>query len=238
MKYLFIIPARSGSKGIKNKNIIKINGTHLISYTISSSLAAKKELNDSEVIVSTDSNDIKEISLSYGAKVPFLRNKSISGDLSPSSEYVNHAINYFENNGELIENIVILQPTSPLRTKEDIILSINLFENNQGETLISAYIEDYINDKVTYKLEGIYGKPNNVLHSAGSRRQDDDSIIVRNGAIYICSASFFKKENKIISDNPIVYLMKKSKSINIDTYEDLYLAEKMLQISLDKKLLD
>lgn len=230
MKYLLIIPARGGSKGIINKNIKKINDKPLIEYTIVSALAAKKKLKDSRVIVSTDSNKIKNISLKCGASVPFLRDKSISGDQSPSSEYVNHAINYFENNGELIENIVILQPTSPLRTKEDIISSINLFENNQGETLISAYVEDYINNKVTYKLEGIYGKPNSVLHSAGSRRQDDDSIIVRNGAIYICSASFFKKENKIISDNPIVYLMKKSKSINIDTYEDLYLAEKMLQI--------
>jgi len=234
LKYLLIIPARGGSKGIINKNIIEINGTHLISYTIISSLAAQKELKDCEVIVSTDSSKIKEISLSYGANVPFLRNRSISGDLSPSSEYINHAINYFENINKIIENIVILQPTSPLRTKDDIISAINLFEKNNGETLISGYIENYFNDKGTYTLKGEYGKPNNIFHSAGTRRQDNDAVVVRNGAIYIFKVAYFKKEKKIISDNPLIYLMKKNKSINIDTYDDLYLAEKMIQILLDK----
>ena len=234
MKYLFIIPARAGSKGITNKNIIEINGTHLIGYTIATSLAAQKELNDCEVIVSTDSEKIREISLNYGANVPFLRNKSISGDLSPSSEYINHAIDYFEKIDKSFQNIVILQPTSPLRTKEDIISSINLFDKHNEETLISAYVENHLNDKATYNLEGLYGKPNSVNHGSGGRRQDDETIVVRNGAIYIFSISFFKKEKKLISDTPLIYLMKKSRSINIDTYEDLYIAEKMFQILMGK----
>jgi CMP-N,N'-diacetyllegionaminic acid synthase len=234
LKYLLIIPARGGSKGIINKNIIKINDKPLIEYTIASALAAQKKLNDCKVIVSTDSDTIKKLSLKNGASVPFLRDKSISEDMSKSSEYVNHAIKYFEDIGEMLENIIILQPTSPLRTNKDIIAAINLFENNNGETLISAYKENYLNEKGTYKMEGIYGAPNNIFHSSGGRRQEDDDIVVRNGAIYIFKVPFFKKENQVISDKPLIYLMKKSQSINIDTYEDLFIAEKLLKILLDE----
>jgi CMP-N-acetylneuraminic acid synthetase len=234
LKYLLIIPARAGSKGIINKNVTKINNKPLIEYTIASALAAQKKLKDCKVIVSTDSNKIKNISLKCGASVPFLRDKSISKDMSKSSEYVNHAIKFYEDIGEIPENIIILQPTSPLRTDKDIIASINLYENKNGETLISAYKENYLNEKGTYRMRNIYGVPNNIFHNSGGRRQEDEDVVVRNGAIYIVNVSFFKKTKKIISDKPLIYLMKKSQSINIDTYEDLFLAKKLIQIFLDE----
>lgn len=236
MKYLLIIPARGGSKGIKNKNIININGHPLIKYTIKAALAAQKKLKNSKVIVSTDSKKIREISINCGANVPFLRSRSISNDKSLSSEYISHALKYFLDKNQFIENIIILQPTSPLRTKENIIKAVKLFEQNSKETLISAYKENYLNDKGTYRLVGNYGKPNSIFHNKGGRRQDDRTTVVRNGAIYIFDVKFFIKEKKIISDSPLIYLMKKSQSINIDTYDELFLAEKMLQILLKKNI--
>jgi len=164
---------------------------------------------------------IREISLNYGANVPFLRNKSISGDLSPSSEYINHAIDYFEKIDKSFQNIVILQPTSPLRTKEDIISSINLFDKHNEETLISAYVENHLNDKATYNLEGLYGKPNSVNHGSGGRRQDDETIVVRNGAIYIFKVKDFIKREMFPIENSIPFIMKGLKNLDLDEPKDL-----------------
>jgi CMP-N,N'-diacetyllegionaminic acid synthase len=228
LKYLLLIPARGGSKGIKNKNIIKINKIPLICYTIFSALEIKKKLLNIEVVVSTDSETVKKISLKAGAKVPFLRPKNISKDKSPSKDYVNHLIKYYDKIGNCPKNIIILQPTSPLRTMKDILNSIKIFEKNNAHSLISVYEETYVNNKVIYKLNGKYGKPITRKHNKGVRRQEESSHLVRNGAIYMFSVANFKKTKKIITHNPLLYIMKKSRSVNIDNYDDLDLAIKLL----------
>ncbi len=228
MNYLFIIPARGGSKGIPKKNISSINDYPLIYYSIDAALKVTTAIKDSHLIVSTDDQEIKQISIKYGADVPFIRPKDLSGDKSQSFEYVSHAINHFEKNGIKPQNVVILQPTSPLRNFKDILASINIYEANDGDSLISVYEEHTINEKIIYHFDGIYGNPSNQLHNAGTRRQEDDSFLVRNGAIYITNVDFFKKANSLVSDRPLIYLMPKSKSINIDTPEDLIMAQKLL----------
>ena len=228
MKYLFIIPARGGSKGIQKKNIFEINGHPLIYYSISAALEVKKILQDSKVIVSTDSQEIKEVSIKFGAEVPFIRPKELSDDKSKSIEYVNHAIKYFEENGVLFEHVVILQPTSPLRTFEDILASIQTYETHKADSLISVYEEQTINEKIIYMQNGLYCKPADQLHNAGIRRQEDESFLVRNGAIYITKIDFFREAQSLVSSKPLIYVMPKSKSINIDTPEDMLMAEKLL----------
>lgn len=228
MKYLLLIPARSGSKGVKNKNIFEINGTPLINFTIFSALEVKKKISDIEVIVSTNSKKIKNISLKAGAKVPFLRPNNISGDKAPSKDYINHVIQYYDKIENCPENIIILQPTSPLRNENDIINSIKIYEKKKSKTLISVYKEEYINEKVIYKFKGNHGRPISKYHNFAYRRQDEKPFFVRNGAIYIIEVNFFKKEKKVISNLPSLYIMKKSKSLNIDNYDDLELAKKLL----------
>ena len=217
MKYLIIIPARGGSKGIPNKNIVSLKNIPLIEHTIFPALSALKEINDSNLVISTDDKEIKRVSEKAGANVPFLRPDIIADDFSPSTDYVSHAIKYFEELNDSPENILILQPTSPLRTKQDILKSIVAFEANQCDSLISVYEEHYINNKVTYQLDNIYGIPNSDFHNSGSRRQDDKSMFVRNGAIYLLKAAFFKKNSQVVSDRPLLFTMDKSRSINIDT---------------------
>lgn len=230
MKILSIIPARANSKGIKDKNIINLCGKPLIQYSIEQSLMLQSKNLISKTIVSTDSKKIKEISQNLGAEVPFLRPKRISGDKSKSIDFILHAINFFEKQNIKFDSVLLLQPTSPLRTFRTLIDSINLFNSSKAaNSLISCYKEEYINDLVMYKKSlNCYAKPINKNHNKGIRRQDHGEIFIRNGAIYITKVKYLVKRNHIICDNPLLVEMKKSQSLNIDTPEDLKIVKKIL----------
>ena len=126
MKILAIIPARGGSKGIPRKNIVNLNGSSLIEYTINAAL----ESNDiTDIVVSTDDIEIAEISKELGAKAPFIRPENLAQDSSESSPVVKHALNFMENHmGYEYDAILMLQPTSPLRTSKHISESIKMFK--------------------------------------------------------------------------------------------------------------
>ena len=110
-KILCIIPARSGSKGIKNKNIIQVGGHPLISLSIKEACELKKHSLVADVIVSTDSNKIAKIALKYGASVPFIRPRKISGDTAKSVDLIIHALNFFQNKGKVYDAVLLMQPT-------------------------------------------------------------------------------------------------------------------------------
>lgn len=228
MNYLIIIPARGGSKGIPKKNIVKINSLPLIQYTINAALGVVSVRPDISAIVSTDDEEIKDVALNAGIDVPFLRPFRLSDDTSTSSEYVKHAIEFYSKQGVTVKNIIILQPTSPLRVTQDVLVSIDLFENENKPSLISVYEEHTVNSKIIYMRNGNCGQPASLQHSEGLRRQDDRAFLVRNGAIYITDVNFFQSSSKIVSDEPLVYVMPKHRSINIDTLDDLMVAKKML----------
>ena len=232
MKVLAIIPARSGSKGIPNKNIIDVCGKPLIQYSIESALSLKAKGLIEKVIISTDSDIIAQISLKLSAEVPFLRPKEISGDKSKSIDFIIHAIKYFEEINEFYDAILLLQPTSPLRKIKHLEKSINLLKNNrQLDSLISCYKEEYINDLVMYNKDKVNIdklNPLNQNHNKGVRRQDHGDVYVRNGAIYLTKVDYLKETNQIISDSPLLIEMKKSESINVDSIEDLEILKKII----------
>ncbi|MFX1363472.1 MAG: cytidylyltransferase domain-containing protein [Promethearchaeota archaeon] len=228
-KYLAIIPARCGSKGIKKKNIVDVNGKPLIEYTIKPAVETLKKRIVEKVIVSTDCKEIKKICEDLGAEVPFLRPIEISGDKAKSISYILHALDFFEKRNQFFDAVIILQPTAPLRTENDIEEAINLFEANpKSESLISCYREEYINDLVTYRKENNFAIPINPNHNKGVRRQEHGSIFVRNGAIYITTVKYLKNTKQVISDKPLMYEIPKSRSLNIDTLEDLKILRKFL----------
>lgn len=229
MKILCVIPARGGSKGIPKKNIIDVNGQPLIAYTILPALEVKNKGLIDKVIVSTDSQEIADISINLGAEVPFLRPDAISGDKAKSVEFMIHALDFYKSNGVNYDAILLLQPTSPLRTKEDLEASLKMFIESDNDSLISAYEEEYINDLVIYKLDndGKTSTPVSQLHNKGVRRQDHGSTYVRNGCIYI-SKSELIYNGYVIGDKPLMYIMDKNKSVNVDTFEDLELLRKLL----------
>ena len=221
MKFLVIIPARGGSKGIPNKNIIDVCGKPLIQYTIDLALKLKESKRVERVIVSTDCHKIADISRSLGAEIPFLRPASISTDSSKSIESITHALSYYEKLGFFYDAVIILQPTSPLRDYEDLRNSLDLFIAQPCDGLISAYKEETINGLIMYHKEGDKARPLNERHNEGVRRQEHGSVYIRNGAIYITKTDYIKRCNKIITATPLLFEMSKTNSINIDTLGDL-----------------
>ena len=228
MQYLCIIPARSGSKGIPSKNIIDVCGKPMISYTIELASKLKKNGYVEKVIVSTDCSKIAEISKSYGAEVPFLRPKEIAGDKSKSIDFVLHSINYYEGIDLNFDAIMVLQPTSPLRSLDDVKETIKIFKQSSSNSLISTYKDETINDTIMYHKIGGKAIPLNKKHNSGYRRQDSENIYIRNGAIYITKVNYIKKNKRIVSREPEMYVMAKERSINIDTFEDLYTVRNLL----------
>lgn len=231
MNILVIIPARGGSKGIKDKNIIDICGKPLIHYSIASALELKNANLVSKVIVSTDSEKIKNIALEHGAEVPFLRPDSISGDKAKSIDFILHAVEFYEKQNVFYDAVLLLQPTSPLRSFGILQNAVSLFSNNNADSLISCYEEEYINDLVMYKVsddEKSELMPLNSNHNKGVRRQDHGAVYVRNGSVYLTRVDYLKNTKQIISDNPTLIEMKKSHSINLDTIEDVDLLRSYL----------
>lgn len=106
-----------------------------------------------------------------------------------------------------------------------------MFESHQAKSLISVYEEPYINSKVCYDKCGNYGASLNPDHNKGNRRQEDQPFFVRNGAIYITDVSYFKERPSLICDQPVLFEMPKSSSVNIDTMEDYLMAESLLKSS-------
>lgn len=227
-KGLIIIPAREGSKGIKNKNIVDVCGKPLIFYTINPSLKAKEKGLVSDVIVTTDSPKIADISKKLGANIPFLRPKRISGDKAKSIEFVLHAIDYFKRKKISYDFIVLLQPTSPLRIYEDIEGAIRLYLKDKSDSLVSVFREERVDETELYFRQNDVGIPVSPNHNKGKRRQDMKELFTRNAAIYITSTKYAKEKRRVISENPLLFEMSMERSLDIDTKEDLKELRKVL----------
>lgn len=229
MKILTIIPARCGSKGIKDKNIIDVCGKPLIAYAIELALKLKSSNLVDTVVVSTDCEKIANVAKKYGADVPFLRPENIANDIAKSIEYYLHTLDFYKQQDIDFDAVLLLQPTSPLRSFELLKSAIEIFKKEDKDSLISVYKEEYINDLVMYKnTSDVDLKPLDENHNKGVRRQDHGSTYVRNGAVYLTKVSYVLENKLIISDSPLFVEMKKSDSLNIDTIEDLELVRKIL----------
>ena len=222
-RILAIIPAREGSKGIVNKNIIDLNNKPLIAYSIE---AAKESDYIDDVIVSTDGEEIKSISLKYGAEVPFFRPKSLATDKSKTIDSIIYTINRLRDMGREYDVLILLQPTSPMRTVKHIDESLSLFFKNNQESLVSVNQID-ISPILVRTIKN--GKLFSILNQNSTvRRQDMDFYYKINGAIYINRIDEVD-ENLSFNDNSIPYIMDDTYSIDIDTIEDLQLARQKLK---------
>jgi len=228
MALLVIIPARCGSKGIIKKNVVDICGKPLLYYTIAPAMELLRSNIASCVIVSTDCDEIAYIAQELGAQVPFLRPEELGSDTAPSIGYVLHALEYFEREGKSFEAVLVLQPTSPLRTFEDMKEAVELFQSRHADSLISGYKEEKISDLIMYRENNDIAVPLNEKHNKGIRRQDQSQIYIRNGAIYLVTTEHIKRTQCLISDRPVLYQMPKSRSVNIDTADDLELIRGIL----------
>jgi CMP-N,N'-diacetyllegionaminic acid synthase len=224
-----LIPARAGSKGIPDKNIIGVNGRPLIAYSIEPALRLKEAGAVNDVVVSTDSERIREVSIRLGADVPFLRPRRIAGDTAKSIDVVLHALNYLQQAGRAYRFVVLLQPTSPLRQYRDLKDATALYRRWKADSLISAYRDDAVNETKLYHREGLIGVPLLPGHNKGTRRQDLRDVLIRNGAIFITSADYLREHRRIVSDKPLLFEMPKERSLEIDTPADLAACRRILR---------
>ena len=223
-KVLCVIPARKGSKGLKNKNIKKLGNTPLIGWSI---LTAKKCKQIDEIIVSTDSTKISKIAKKYGAKAPFIRPKKFATDKASSFSVLKHAIDFLKKKKLYFEYILMLEPTSPLRDSRDIDFCLKKVKNKNIQTLVSVAktIEQHpiflysISDKNFLKP---YLKKKQKLYI---RRQDVSPLYFLEGSIYISKVSTLLKRKTWYHEKTQAFEIEKWKSLEIDDIDDFRLAE-------------
>ncbi len=228
-KYLGVVPARGGSKGIPKKNIKNLNGKPLIAYTIEAAKRAIEAGALSRCIVSTDSCEIAEISRKYGAEVPFMRPKYLGEDTVKSVDVILHAVSFLEEQKERYDAVITLQPTSPMRTAEDLMEGIRMFDEGDSDSLIAVYEDAKANGFNYYRMsDNRKGIAEHKEHNLGIRRQEMKPMYVRNGALYISAVGLLKERKMIIGDVPLLYVMPKERSVDVDSMLDFEYIEFLL----------
>lgn len=229
MTPLYIIPARGGSKGIPGKNIATLGGRPLIAYTI---MAAREAVSRTGgyVMLSTDSEEIASVARGLGQDVPYMRPEELATDSAGSREMMLHAMDWADAQGWLYDCVVLLQPTSPLRTAGDILGALTLFEQAQErpDMVVSVCPSD---DNPYYNL--FETDPEGHLHVCKgnglyTRRQDAPAVWKYNGAVYVVNPRSIRTMAMGEFPRRIPYVMERERSIDIDTPADLEAAARLL----------
>ena len=224
MNVCTIITARGGSKGIPRKNIKLLNGKPVIAYSIEPSISSSLIKN---TYVTTEDSEISEVSKEYGAEI-INRPPHLAEDTSTSVDVILHALDYLEKNNNLPDFFVLLQPTSPLRSKEDIENAIYLFTKNECNALISVCEIDHTS-MLSLTIENNFLKPTCDENFLNTRRQELPDYYCPNGAIYIITPESLRKDKTFYPKRTIPYIMPKERSVDLDTEFDFKLAEFLLK---------
>lgn len=229
-RVLAVIPARSGSKGLPNKNLILLNSKKLVGWPIEA--AVKSGICD-QVICSTDSLEIAEIAKQYGAEVPFLRPVELALDETPTSDVLIHAIEYFEKKSVFFDYILLLEPTSPLTTSEDIKLAFETINTNieLSDSLVSITENISGHPDFSFKMSTNSGIISSVNMSPWihKRRQDIERCFFIEGSLYISTVKSFKEKRSFIHDRTIGFSVPKWKSFEVDDELDLKIIEMIMK---------
>lgn len=228
MKVLGVILARGGSKGIPKKNIVDVGGIPLIAHTIKAGIKSKIFDN---FVVSTDSQEIADTAISWGAEVPFLRPEELAQDHIWSRDALKHAVLASEKHYNVTYDYVIELPcVSPLRNAKHIKESFDLLVNNNVDSVTSVC---QMADKHPVRMKRIV---NGFLsdfckefpEGEGSRRQDLEPCYIRNGAIYAMTRNCIVDKFSRHGSGSLAYIMSEKESVNIDTELDLIVARAII----------
>lgn len=224
---LCLVTARGGSKTIPQKNITSLAGKPLIAWTIETALQSTMLR---RVVVSTDDEKIAEVARQWGAEVPFVRPLSLALDDAPHIPVLLHAIQWIESHEDAkFKYVLLLQPTSPLRSKDDIDKAMELALEKNADSVVSvcqALSHPYLTKRITGdgRLEDFAPRPQGYL-----RRQALPDVYMVNGAIYVVRRETLINQHTFYTENTYAYVMPQERSLDIDTPWDLYLAELILR---------
>ena len=223
MRVLGLINARGGSKGVPRKNLKPLHGRPLIAYTIEAGLHAKRI---DRLVVSTDDEEIAEVSRSCGAEVPFMRPDSLAQDSSVQIDAVKHALLALEEADDHFDVVAVLQPTCPLRRAEDIDAAITLMDDDNVDSVITV-----TNDASRHPYVMYWERQDGTLEAmvkadaAGTLRQDFPVVWCRNGAVYAVRTQIVLERNSLYGDCVMGSPMPVERSANIDSPLDWVVTE-------------
>jgi len=221
-KYLAIIPARAGSQRLLGKNIRIFAGKPLIAWSIEQALKSKYI---DKVVVSTESEAIATVAKDSGAEVPFLRPKHLATDNAKSIDVVLHALWYLESSGQVFDKVMLLQPTSPLRSPADIDASIKWLSAKRAHSVISVCLSEH-NPLWANRLSSDYKMDNFIKPEPKIKGKRKNLGFYRlNGAIYLSDYKYLRKQKSFFGKKSIAFLMPQERSVDIDTKLDFEFAE-------------
>lgn len=227
LEVLGLVLARGGSKSVPRKNVRLVGGKPLIAWTIETALQAHV-LN--RVIVSTDDKEIAGIAQQWGAEVPFMRPTELAQDDTPSIDTILHAVQWLgEHEGYHPHYIMLLQPTSPLRSAEDIEAVVRLVREKQADAVVSVchvHQHPYWMKKINYDGQLTEFFP---LDRIYTRRQDMPPIYFLDGALYLARREVLIERRTFYTDRTYGYVIPSERSLDIDTEWDLHLVDLILQ---------
>lgn len=227
-KIIGLIPARGGSKGLLRKNSKPLIGKPLIAWTIESALESRYL---DKLLVSTDDEEIANISIKYGAEVPFIRPGLLSTDNAKMIDVILHTVNWLEDHGLLFDLIMLLQPTSPLRTTNDIDNIVEfLFSKNAMASVSVCKANNHPYWTNTLPYDGCLG---NFLRPEvrDKNRQEISATYRLNGALYLAYIDYLKNTMSFIGKEAFAYIMPNERSVDIDDELDFRFVEFLLNNS-------
>lgn len=219
---LFVITARGGSKGLPGKNIKDLCGKPLIAYSID---VARVFTDDENICVSTDSEEIKRVVEEYGLKVPFLRPDYLATDTATSNDVLVHAVNYYKEHGHEYKKLCLLQPTSPLRTVEDVEGALKLYRDDID--MVSGMIKSHIPSILNEETDEGYMV--SVFNKNGFGRQYVREMYETNGAVYVMNIQSLIEKGMKGFTRKVKYVMTKEHSVDIDDIIDFMLVETIIK---------
>ena len=233
-RVLAIIPARGGSKGLPGKNIKELCGKPLIAWSIEAGLTSQYI---DEVMVTTDSEEIAQISRDFGATVPFIRPAELACDTATSFDTVKHAIDYYKNElNKTFEYVALLEPTSPLRDKDDVDKSIEqLLSESNAMAIVGICKTEAQNPAFLVKKDScnfLFGYEDKDMKTL--RRQDIKDVFFFEGSIYVSQVDTLLNKKTFYHEHTIGYVVPKWKSLEIDDIDDFIMVEALLNYRKNK----
>lgn len=216
MRALFLIPARGGSKGVPGKNIKMLAGKPLIAYAIDAARGCGAA--DEDICVSTDDVEIVKVVEEYGLMVPFVRPDSLAQDNSGTYEVIIHALDHYASIGIDYDVVVLLQPTSPMRTAQHVVEAMALYETSCD--MVVSVCEARSNPYYVMFQEDSSGYLQSLMNTSFARRQDCPTVWEYNGAIYVMNVASLRTKHLSHFDRRIKYEMSARDSVDIDTLDD------------------
>lgn len=220
---LFVIAARGGSKGLPGKNIRNLCGKPLIAYSID---IARAFVSDEDICVSTDSQEIIEAVETYGLKVPFVRPAELATDTASSNDVLIHAVKFFSDKGKKYSRLVLLQPTSPLRTVNDVQGAINLYRSDidMVVSVTKSHAPAVLCSDNSEGFVQLYFNKNAV------GRQAVPEMYEYNGAVYVINVASLLEKGLGNFTKSVKFVMNKQNSIDIDDIYDFTLVESIMKV--------